>query len=175
MIGDEAERERAEGSTVDVLAWADRFDTVVRRRSRWYVRYLVAFGFVALGGTAVPGFVSALWAGAIFAAAFGGFGVAIVISTGREPTLARGYLRRHAVLLAVWTIVFLTVIGVGVVVFPQDPAWWLPGAAAASLPFFLGAYLEARRNAATTDDRDLVTTAETDDDADDETDDEEDE
>ncbi|MQA85285.1 MAG: hypothetical protein GEV03_11825 [Streptosporangiales bacterium] len=147
------EQQRTDEPAADALTWADRFDDLVRRRSRWYVRFLLVFGFVALVGTAVPGLVSSGWAGAVFAAVFGSFGVATALAARREPAATHGYLLRHAVILTVWTILFLTVVSVGVVVFPEEPGWWLPGAVAASLPFFVGAYLETRRSPAREEER----------------------
>lgn len=136
----------AEGT--GALAWTDRFDEAVRRRSRWFSRFLLTFGFVTLGGTALPGFVGGIWAGAVFAVSFGGFGVLIAVYAGREPVAARVLLPRHALIITVWTVLFWAVVSAGVAWFSYNPAWWLPGAAVVSLPLFVGAYLEHRRGPA---------------------------
>lgn len=126
------------------LAWAERLDDAQRRRSRLFTGFLLGFGAATLAATAAPGFLGVTWAGAAFAAVYGGCGAVIAGYAGREPGTAREFLRRHARSVAVWAVLYFAVVSAGVIWFPSAPAWWLPGAAATATPFFVAAYLEAR-------------------------------
>lgn len=126
------------------IAWAERLDGAQRRRSRLFTGFLLGFGTATLVATAAPGFLGVTWAGAAFAAVYGGCGAVIAGYASREPGAAGEFLRRHARSVAVWAVLYFAVVSAGVIWFPSALAWWIPGAAVTATPWFVAAYLEMR-------------------------------
>lgn len=127
------------------LADAERVQEAVRRRSRWYVRYLVVFGIATIGAVTAAGFVRGPVSSAVFAVGWTAFVVGVSIWGARFGATRRGFQRTHLTWLAVWLVLYLAVLLGGLAWFPHDPAWFLPGGVVTALPCFVTAYLEARR------------------------------
>ncbi|MEU4539148.1 hypothetical protein AB0G15_30270 [Streptosporangium sp. NPDC023825] len=132
-------------SPTEALARARELDALVRNRSRWYSQYLVLFGVATLVMVPVLGFASGVLAVAVSTTLWMAFVAALIVYAARQPVSRHGYGARHGVIMAAWGVLYLGVLLCGVVWFPGEPAWWLPGAVLVSLPPFAGAYLEARR------------------------------
>lgn len=130
----------------NALARAEDLDAAVRRESRWYVRYLVAFGIATVPAVTWAGFISGPRSAVAFTVVWVGFVVGIsVLYAGRQRVARRGYARLHFTWLAGWLAAYCAVLFPGVAWFHGELAWWLPGAVVVSLPCFVAAYLEARR------------------------------
>jgi len=127
------------------LADADRVQEAVRRRTKWYVRYLVAFGIATIIAVTAAGFVRGPVSGAVFAVVWGAFVVAASVWGNRFGATRRGFQRTHLTWLAVWLALYMVVLFGGIAWFPHQLAWFLPGGVVTSLPCFVTAFLEARR------------------------------
>ncbi|MEW2353794.1 hypothetical protein [Spirillospora sp. NPDC029432] len=139
-----------EDDTMDAataLERAGELKATVRRRSRWMVRYQLAYG--------ASTFVSVLLLGLFPNAA--GFTISIAfwlaavvllsVYAQRQPVAHRGLGHSHAIMIGSWTLVYFAVLFPGVNWFRGDLAWWLPGSFAVAVPPLLMAYLTARRAA----------------------------
>ena len=127
------------------LADAERVQEAVRRRARWYVRYLIAFGFATIAAVATAGFVRGPISSALFGGVWTAFVVLISVWGTRFGANRRGFRRTHLTWLACWLVLYLVVLFGGLAWFPHQPAWFLPGGVVVALPCFVTAYLEARR------------------------------
>lgn len=128
------------------LAEAERLGQAVRRESRWYVRYLVAFGVATIPIVTWAGFLSGPVSGVAFTIVWAGFVTGIsVLYAGRQRVHRRRFARLHLTWLTAWFAVYCAVLIPGVSWFHGQLAWWLPGGVVVSLPCFVAAYLEQRR------------------------------
>ena len=124
---------------------ADRLQEAVRRRAKWYVRYLVAFGVATIVAVTAAGFVNGPVSGTVFALVWGAFVVGVSVWGARFGASRRGFQRTHLTWLACWLALYMVVLFGGLAWFPHQLAWFLPGGVVTSLPCFVTAYLEARR------------------------------
>ena len=127
------------------LADADRLGETVRRRARWYVRYLIAFGAATIVAVTAAGFVDGPISSTVFTIVWGAFVVAASVWGARFGATRRGFHRVHLTWLAIWLALYMVVLFGGIARFPHELAWFLPGGVVTSLPCFVTAYLEARR------------------------------
>lgn len=127
------------------LADADRVREAVRRHSKWYVRYLIAYGVATIGATTAAGFVHGPVSGTVFAVVWVAFVSGSAIWARRFGATRRGFTRMHMTWMGFWLATYLIVLFLGVAFFPHNLAWFLPGGILTSVPCFVAAYLEARR------------------------------
>ncbi|MGC5010847.1 hypothetical protein ACLQ2R_08800 [Streptosporangium sp. DT93] len=132
-------------SPAEALARAGELDTLVRRRSRWYVRYLLVFGVSALALVLVLGFTSTVTPKMVSTGLWLALVAVLTVHAVRQPVIRRGFGVRHTVIIVTWGVLYAGVLLAGSAWFQGEPAWWVPGAVVVSLPAFVGAYLEARR------------------------------
>ncbi|MQA85284.1 MAG: hypothetical protein GEV03_11820 [Streptosporangiales bacterium] len=141
MVVDEPDAAEAAAT----LTEAERIHGIVRRRGSWYVYYQVIYGVMIFTATLILGMFPSWWSPAVVAVGCFGLGLAGVFHSRRQPVAVRDGSRNLNVATAVSLPVYLAVCFVGLLVFEQNLAWWLPGAAAAAMPPFVYAYREARR------------------------------
>lgn len=125
------------------LAHAHALQERVRRRSRWYARYLWLFGAGSFVTTLLLAFDTS-----VRVVSMGLWGVLVIglsLYAARQPVARRGFGVRHGVIIGIWAAVYSTVVVIGVTTFDGDLRWWAPGAVAAALPALIGACLEGRR------------------------------
>lgn len=125
------------------LTRAETLQRRVRRRSRWYVRYLQIYGAGAFVATLLLGLGPRGVAASV--AVWGAVVAALSAYAVRQPVSRHGFTRRHAMIIASWAVLYAAVLMPGVLWFEGELLWWLPGAVVVSLPAFLGARLEGRR------------------------------
>lgn len=127
------------------LADADRVREAVRRQSKWYVRYLIAYGIATIGAVIAAGFISGPVSAVAFAVVWTTFVAITSIWGNRFGATRRGFARTHMTWLAAWIVLYMAALFGGLAWFPHQLAWYLPAGIVASFPAFITAYLEARR------------------------------
>ncbi|MGH3784051.1 MAG: hypothetical protein ACRDRO_26400 [Pseudonocardiaceae bacterium] len=127
------------------LAHAERLGRRVTDRSRWYGQFLMVFGVAVMVVTPLWGLITGGTAAVVVNIAWGVFIIAITVYARRQPVAARGMGRRYVLVVGVWMAIYAGVLIPGFILFPHNPAWWIPGGLAAASPFYLGAYRERRR------------------------------
>lgn len=127
------------------LADAERVQDAVRRRAKWYARYLTIFGLATIPVVTAAGFVDGPVSSTVFTLVWSAFVVGISVWGHRFGANRRGFARTHFTWLAIWLALYAVVLFGGLAWFPHQLAWYLPGGVATSLPCFVTAYLEARR------------------------------
>jgi hypothetical protein len=127
------------------LAHAERLGRRVTDRSRWYGRFLVAFGAAVMVVTPLWGLLTGGAAALVLNIAWVAFVIIISGYARRQPVAGRGMGRRYVLVIGVWAVIYAAVLVPGFALFPHNPAWWIPGGLAAAAPFYLGAYWEHRR------------------------------
>ncbi|MER6048693.1 hypothetical protein K2224_09025 [Streptomyces sp. BHT-5-2] len=137
--------EYASGEAAAALARAAELGSTVRRSTAWAARYQVVFGCAAGLMVLAVGLVKAPYGVGVGV----GFWVAVIaglsVYAARQRVARRGFGRRHGILIGTWGLLYGAVLVPGVMSFPGDATWWVPGAVAVSLPGLIGGYLEARR------------------------------
>lgn len=129
------------------LGRAEQLKGSVERRSRWLVRYQLAYGAASLLMVLILGLLDGpenvmasvtLWVLVI---------IALSVYSARQPVAHRGMALTHGLMIGTWAVLYAAVLVPGVTVFRGEPAWWIPGAVAVSLPGFACAFWTARRTA----------------------------
>jgi hypothetical protein len=127
------------------LEQAERLKASVDQRSRWMVRYQLAYGAAPfamvltlglLGGRLGTVVSMAIWIPAI---------VALSVYAARQPVAHRGMAVTHGVMIGTWGALYGLVLGLGIAFFPGELTWWLPGAVLVAAPGFVAAYVTTRR------------------------------
>jgi predicted ferric reductase len=117
----------------------------VRHRSRWLIRYQVAYGAAAFVNVLMLGLIGAP-AGVAVGTGFWMLAMIILsVYALRQPVAYRGMGWSHSIMIAAWALVYMAVLIPGSARFEGEPAWWLPGSVAVALPPLLSAYMTARR------------------------------
>lgn len=117
----------------------------VDRRSRWLVRYQLGYGAASLLMVAALGLLHGPAGVVISGTCWVLVIAALSVYAVRQPVAHRGMALTHGVMIGTWGVLYAAVLIPGLTVFRDEPAWWLPGAVAVSLPGFVCALWTARR------------------------------
>ncbi len=118
--------------TTDALRRAAQLDDSVRRRTRWQLRYLVAFGLGA--GLYVA---TKPWHGdasELVLYAWLAFNLAVGVYACRQPVWSHGFERRLYAFVAVYVVLFAAALLVGRVWFEGEWAWYVPAGLVVAAP-----------------------------------------
>ncbi|RCG24024.1 hypothetical protein DQ384_33785 [Sphaerisporangium album] len=132
-------------SATQALARAEVLDGLVRRRARWYARYLLIMGAMAFVSTFAIGLFPGPAGAAVSAVLACAVAGCLVVYALRQPVNRRGLAVHHGVVHGLWVILYLIVLTLGLNRFGGSLAWWLLGAFVVALPHLIGGLLEARR------------------------------
>ncbi|WP_150237703.1 hypothetical protein [Nocardiopsis quinghaiensis] len=133
----------------EALDALERAETVGRRahdRGRWYMLFAVLFSAATFTLTVTIGLFPTTTT--IFTA----MAVYLVLLTClitfalRQPVQPRGYGWLHGLAMLGWGAVYGVTLFVGYAFFPEDPAWWVSGAALGTVPPMVAGWLAVRRN-----------------------------
>ena len=134
-----------EMTPVAALAQAQRLEREVRTRTRWYGRFLIAFGTGVLVITPLWGLVTSGLASVVLNLVWVAFLICTALYVRRQPVAGHGMSGRYLWVILTWVLISAAVLVPGFLVFAHNPAWWIPGGLAASAPFFISAYREHHR------------------------------
>lgn len=130
----------------ELIATADRLGRAVRDGSSWrYVSWLAGTAVANLMYLTALGVVGTDTAVLVISAAFGVclLGLSLALLPGVRVNKA-GFSRRWIAAVVGWGVAYALTMGLGVVFFRGELAFWLPAAAISTLPLVLGARAEAK-------------------------------
>ncbi|MEU8550491.1 hypothetical protein AB0C81_26510 [Streptomyces roseoverticillatus] len=127
----------------EALARMRELDAVVRRQSRWGVRYLALFALASLAFTYTVGMLHGE-AIAVATVAWIVFVAGTSLWAARQQVHREGYARRQGLVMVGWGTTYAIAVSVGSDLYAGNPAWWAPAAVATAVPAAIGAVVESR-------------------------------
>ncbi|WP_017591877.1 hypothetical protein [Nocardiopsis potens] len=116
------------------LSAADEIAGRVRRRGTWYAGFCAGAAAASLAGVFAIGMSPDPWWTVPASALIAAF-VALAVYGARQPVSPRGFAAWHTGSMAAWGVLYAAALGIGMAVFPGEISWWMPAAAATTLPF----------------------------------------
>ncbi len=131
---------------LDALVTAGDITERVRHGGRWYACWALTYAGMSVVLTLGVGFLATTWALAPFMFGWFVIFVALLAYALRRPVTPAGFGWVHGLAMGGWGLVFAVTMSVGMVYFPAQPAWWVPGALATTVPLAVAAWLVAAKS-----------------------------
>lgn len=121
-------------SATSALEAADRSSTLLARRGRALRWTVVAFSAATAAGLLLVGLGPRPVGIILGTVLIGGAGGALGAVGATSSVLPPGFRRRYAITIAVWTVLYATVLVTGLLAFPGSVGFWTAGAIACASP-----------------------------------------
>lgn len=129
----------------ETLEQADVIGRRIHDRGRWYLLFSALFATLTFTLTVVIGLFPSQTTILVSMAAYAVLLTALLVFALRQPVVPRGYGMLHCMAMLGWGTVYAVTLFVGFQFFPQDPVWWVSGAALGTVPPLVAGWLAARR------------------------------
>lgn len=127
------------------LEQAQALERRVRRQGVWLAGYCTLYSAASFVMVLVLGLLPQTPTAVVMIAFFVLIGALIVWGVTR-PVTPRHFAWLHTAMIVGWGVCYLVALLVGGEYFPENPAWWVPAAAATALPGLIVALLVLRRS-----------------------------
>ncbi|OOC54164.1 MULTISPECIES: hypothetical protein [Nocardiopsis] len=131
---------------LDALERADTVGARAHGRGRWYMLFAVLFAATTFALTVTiglfPSTVTIFTATSVCLVVL----ACLVTFALRQPVQPRGYGWLHGAAMLGWGTVYGVTLFAGYAFFPEDPVWWVSGAALGAVPPLVAGWLAVRES-----------------------------